>query len=135
MEETTIVLDEKPNVTYGKYIGCTKWFSDTLGFGFITIMTPGEYQNKDIFVHHSQVCPLNSQFKSLERGEYVSFDIAECTHKSDKKESSNVDKNNQAVNVRGVYGGPLYCDNVQNKRYQKVDRKFKKKFIPQVKPV
>tara|TARA_B100000963_G_C22635017_1_gene677125 strand:+ start:1535 stop:1969 length:435 start_codon:yes stop_codon:yes gene_type:complete len=92
---------DEPLVTgeYGPYVGNCKWFNNKIGYGFITVMN-GEHKGKDIFVHHSGVQPKNSNFKTLTKGEYISLNI--------------VDGQNglQAVDVTGVLGGPLMCDNV-----------------------
>ena len=50
-------LDE-PLVTgeYGSFTGNCKWFNNKIGYGFITVMD-GEHKGKDIFVHHTGVCP------------------------------------------------------------------------------
>ena len=93
-------LDE-PLVTgeYGSFTGNCKWFNNKIGYGFITVMD-GEHKGKDIFVHHTGVCTKNSNFKTLTKGEYVSLTIS-------------TGKNGlQAVEVTGVLGGPLMCDNV-----------------------
>lgn len=78
-------------------IGQTKWFSDKLGYGFITICE-GSLKGKDVFVHHSGVKPLNSNYKTLKKGEYIQFAI------------TNGSNGMQAINVTGIYGGPLMCD-------------------------
>jgi cold shock CspA family protein len=92
---------DEPLVTgdYGKYVGNCKWFNSKIGYGFITIMND-EHKGKDIFVHHSGIHPKNSNFKTLSKGEYISLNI--------------VDGQNglQAVDVTGILGGPLMCDNV-----------------------
>ena len=84
---------------YGKYVGNCKWFNNKIGYGFITVMNE-DHKGKDIFVHHSGINPKNSNFKILSKGEYISLNI--------------VDGQNglQAVDVTGVLGGPLMCDNV-----------------------
>ena len=98
--EDTIILDEESDINVGAYIGICKWFNNVYGYGFVTIWA-GEDKGKDIFVHHSGIKPLNSQYKTLKKGEYISFDIADG------------DKGMQAINVRGINGGPLMCDQVQ----------------------
>lgn len=80
-----------------KYTGNTKWFNDKLGYGFITICD-GFAKGRDIFVHHSGIKPLNSNYKTLRKGEYIEFSILQG-------------KNGlQAVDVTGIKGGPLMCD-------------------------
>jgi cold shock protein len=95
---TSVVVDEEhDNHHVGKYMGQCKWFNDTYGYGFVTICD-GPEKGKDIFVHHSGVKPLNSNYRTLRKGEYLNFDIDNGT------------KGLQAVNVRGINGGPLMCD-------------------------
>lgn len=81
----------------GEHIGQCKWFSDKLGYGFITVHT-GENKDKDVFVHHSGIKPHTSIYKTLRKGEYVALNV--------------VDNGNglQAVDVTGVGGGTLMCD-------------------------
>ena len=92
---------DEPLVTgeYGPFVGNCKWFNNKIGYGFITVMN-GDHKGKDIFVHHSGIQPKNSNFKTLTKGEYIALNI--------------VDGQNglQAVDVTGVLGGPLMCDNV-----------------------
>lgn len=90
------VPDQKP---YGAEIGNVKWFSKQHGYGFITVYT-GEHKGKDLFVHHSGVHPLNSNFRTLRKGEYVHLNLEEGP------------KGKQAVDVTGIMGGPLMCDSV-----------------------
>lgn len=90
------VSDERP---VGAYIGNVKWFSDRLGYGFVTIQN-GAHKGNDVFLHHSSIHPLNSVYKSLSKGEYVALDIVDGTN------------GKQCANVTGVLGGPLKCDAV-----------------------
>lgn len=100
MSSTTERTDE-PLVTgeYGPFVGNCKWFNNKIGYGFITVMN-GEHKGKDIFVHHSGVQPKNSNFKTLTKGEYIALNIIQGQNGL------------QAVDVTGVLGGPLMCDNV-----------------------
>ena len=50
--------------------GTVKWFSNKKGYGFIE-----QEGDKDLFVHHSAINMTG--FKSLEKGDKVSFDVAE----------------------------------------------------------
>lgn len=104
VEESHVVVDEVVEKdSYGKYTGSTKWFNDKLGYGFITICD-GDEKGKDIFVHHSGIKPLNSNYKTLRKGEYIQFNII------------NGMNGLQAVDVTGIKGGPLMCDYVTSKR-------------------
>jgi cold shock CspA family protein len=87
-------------IEHGDIIGNCKWFNKKLGYGFITVYD-GPKKGCNIFVHHSGIRPLNSNFKTLRKGEYVHFSI--------------VDGQNgpQATHVTGVCGGPLMCDNIE----------------------
>ena len=100
------VKEEVCDVDHGELLGNCKWFNKKLGYGFITVYQ-GEHKGVNIFVHHSGIKPLNSNFRTLRKGEYVSFDI------------DNGKNGLQAVNVSGVLGGPLMCDNHIQKYNQK----------------
>lgn len=86
-----------------KYIGQCKWFSDKLGYGFLTICD-GDKKGTDIFSHHSGIKPLNSNYRTLKKGEYVEFSIV------------NGMNGLQAVDVTGINGGALMCDFVNPKK-------------------
>lgn len=94
---TLVVTEVSDERKVGAYIGQCKWFSDKLGYGFVTIQN-GEHKGKDIFVHHSGVHPLNSNYKTLKKGEYVNLNIITGDHGL------------QAIDVTGILGGSLMCD-------------------------
>jgi CspA family cold shock protein len=50
--------------------GTVKWFSNKKGYGFIE-----QEGDKDLFVHHSAINMTG--FKTLEKGDRVSFDVEE----------------------------------------------------------
>lgn len=79
------------------FVGQCKWFSDRLGYGFITVHV-GDQKGRDIFVHHSGIRPLTSTYRTLTKGEYVEFCMVQGLHGA------------QAVNVTGIAGGTLLCD-------------------------
>lgn len=81
----------------GKYTGQVKWFNDRLGYGFCTICE-GPEKGRDIFVHHTGICPVNSNYKTLRKGEYVNLNL------------TNGHNGPQAVDVTGICGGSLMCD-------------------------
>ena len=99
----TVVTEVKEVENVGKYTGQCKWFNDKLGYGFVTICD-GDDKGKDIFVHHSGINPLNSNYKTLRKGEYIQYDIIDGMNGL------------QAVNVRGIGGGPLMCDFVSTRK-------------------
>ena len=87
-------------VQVGAYTGQVKAFNPKKGYGFIAVH--GE-NTDDVFVHQTNICPVRSTYRTLTRGEYVSFDISD-------------DEKRQALNVRGVGGGTLRCDAVSSRR-------------------
>lgn len=95
--DSQVVLEVSDDSNVGSRIGQCKWFNDKLGYGFITVQA-GEDKGKDIFVHHSGIKPLNSNYKTLKKGEYINFNIIDG------------DNGLQAVNVTGICGGSLMCD-------------------------
>lgn len=93
-----LVMDEVVDRdVVGKYTGQVKWFNDKLGYGFITVCE-GRDKGKDIFVHHTGIRPVNSNYKTLRKGEYVNFNL------------TNGHNGPQAVDVTGICGGSLMCD-------------------------
>ena len=93
--------------TYGQYMGNCKWFNHKIGYGFVTVID-GDKKGKDIFVHHSGINPKNSNFRTLTKGEYVSLDV------------ENGKSGLQGVNITGIQGGPLMCDNIiLNRNFQR----------------
>lgn len=81
-----------------RQLGIVKWFNNKAGFGFVTTLEDG---GKDIFVHHTGVSVDREQYKYLVQGEYVEFDLSK---------SDNSEHEWQAINVKGVRGGPLMCE-------------------------
>ena len=87
----------------GKHTGQVKWWNDKLGFGFATICDDGPERGRDVFVHHTGIRPMNSSYRTLRKGEYVSFNIAQGLN------------GQQAIEVTGVCGGMLMCDAQQQR--------------------
>ena len=81
------------------HTGQVKWFNTKTGFGFITVMSDGEYKTKDIFVHHSDLTVTDEQYRYLVMGEYVQFSLMETDDEHKVK----------ATGVSGVMGGRLMC--------------------------
>ena len=80
----------------GGDFGQVKWFDNKLGYGFVTVLT-NSHKGEDIFVHQTNVFPLETEFRTLMKGEYVSLNVSN-------------DEKIQALNVTGVLGGSLRCD-------------------------
>ena len=108
VEECVVVEEENGIKKVGKYVGQCKWFNDLLGYGFVTVCD-GEDKGKDIFVHHSGIMPLNSNYRTLKKGEYLNFDIITGMNGL------------QAVHVTGIQGGPLMCDFVTSVKPNNVE--------------
>lgn len=100
-EERVVVEEVNCSPKVGKFVGQCKWFNDLLGYGFVTVCD-GNDKGKDIFVHHSGIMPLNSNYRTLKKGEYLNFDIIDGMNGL------------QAVHVTGIQGGPLMCDFVSS---------------------
>tara|TARA_A100001015_G_scaffold251133_1_gene289941 strand:- start:10060 stop:10557 length:498 start_codon:yes stop_codon:yes gene_type:complete len=83
------------------YVGRVKWFNNKSGFGFVTVITEGEHQNSDVFVHHSGINVSTEQYKYLVQGEYVHFEMVHIEEG---------DHEWQASNVTGIQGGLLMCE-------------------------
>jgi len=81
--------------------GMVKWFNNKSGFGFITVLSDGDFKGKDIFSHYSSIRVTNSQYKYLVQGEYVDFDLVKS--KNDKHEY-------HATDITGVMNGPILCE-------------------------
>jgi cold shock CspA family protein len=108
VEDCVVVEEENGTKKVGKYVGQCKWFNDLLGYGFVTVCD-GEDKGKDIFVHHSGIMPLNSNYRTLKKGEYLNFDIINGLNGL------------QAVHVTGIQGGPLMCDFVTSVKPNNVE--------------
>jgi cold shock CspA family protein len=82
-----------------KHIGQVKWFNNKIGYGFVTLLN--EETTKDVFVHHMNIKPVESNYRTLKIGEFVEFEL------DDTCEGQH---NEQAVNVTGICGKELQCD-------------------------
>ena len=89
------------------HTGQVKWFNNKLCYGFIRVISEGDSHGEDIFVHQKNITPNVSEWRSLRLGEYVSFQL------------SNEDGTKQAINVRGVNGGPLMVDELLKSRNER----------------
>lgn len=109
MEQTITKTEEvapaKSVDSSSKLLGCVKWFNNKRGYGFVTY-TNNSVEH-DIFVHHTGIQPLNSQYRTLTTGEYVSFIL---------KPASSEGEREQAIEVTGVNGGPLLCDQYSKRK-------------------
>ena len=107
------VSETQVNNNFLNNLGVVKWFNNKSGYGFITIISDGEMNSKDVFVHHSSINVNSEQYKYLVQGEYVSLNV----EKSEKGEFVF-----QTTKVTGVKGGPLMCETRNDIRSQRVER-------------
>ena len=82
------------------YTGQVKWFNNSTGYGFITVVLNGK--PSDIFVHHTAIDVANQQYKYLVQGEYVEFRLVPTNNNSSHEF--------QAASVHGIGGGKLMCE-------------------------
>ena len=102
--ETSQVGETPASPNPNHVVGCVRRFNRRLGYGFITVISEGDYKGQDIFVHESGIKNGNTnRFRMLYIGECVEFDIAP---------SGKPEHPNQAINVGGFNGHQLMCDNV-----------------------
>ena len=94
-----------------RFNGVVKWFNDRRGYGFITVVTPGEHCDEDIFVHQTHIRPRKSPYRTLVRGEYVSFFMGDADTAFDEEgQEINSSHTHQAIYVTGIEGRELLCD-------------------------
>ena len=82
--------------------GRVKWFNNKAGYGFITVNDCETNEERDMFVHHSEIKVEQTQYKYLVQGEYVEFTIG-AINRDNKIDA-------HATNVRGINGGKLMCE-------------------------
>ncbi len=81
--------------------GCVKWFNSKHKYGFITVLSDGEFKNVDLFVHQSNIITKEPCYRFLVAGENVKFEL----------KSTNDEKHpNQAVNITGINDISLKCE-------------------------
>lgn len=88
-----------------RQVGIVKWFSNKLGYGFITYKDETNVSH-DVFVHHTSIKPRRTSYRTLTMGEYVEFSLAELKNNNQK----------QAINITGPENGPLLSDSVNEFR-------------------
>ena len=87
-------------------IGRCKWFDEKKGYGFISVCDENRNEPaSEVFVHHKNIRTTQGARKTLRSGEYVSMTVEDMEGGK-----------TQAVDVTGVFGGPLMCENFQSKR-------------------
>ena len=102
MSDSEVVTDapvSQPSSSFqDKTLGRVKWFNNKVGYGFITTC---DDEQKDVFVHHSNIHVQTHQYKYLVEGEYVHFTLSDST---------NTEHKHLATEVSGINGGKLMCE-------------------------
>jgi cold shock CspA family protein len=98
-----------------RLIGCVKFFDNTAGFGFITVLKNvnfPQFSEKDIFFHFSAIHSVNEkQYKYLLKGEYVEFKIVPSNKTKNTDEIANDEEvKYNAIDITGIQGGKLMCE-------------------------
>ena len=100
--ETVACASEAVAATTNVTSGRVKWFNNKAGYGFITVNDCETNEERDMFVHHSEIKVDQTQYKYLVQGEYVEF-VVGAIARDDKIDA-------HATNVRGINGGKLMCE-------------------------
>lgn len=86
------------------------WFDIKKGFGYLRVISSGEFLDKNIFVHYKGLLTAKANSKYLRVGEYVSFDLAPSNYENYEF---------HAINVSGIdtensdKRNPLMCDSIE----------------------
>lgn len=91
-----------------RYTGQVKWFNNNLNYGFITITSPGELNQTDVFVYQINIKTSTNPYRTLEQGEYVEFNLGLADNKPGESKHRF-----QAIDVTGINGGSLMCDQLR----------------------
>jgi len=102
-ENTTAATTTTTNPEETRYTGQIKWFDRSKGYGFITELK----DNRDIFVHFSQISGKQDDFRYLIAGEYVEFGISEIKSNTASEEMKQV-----ATHITGICAGKLMYETI-----------------------
>jgi len=89
--------------------GIVKWFDTKKGYGLIT-MLEAPYANEIIFVHHTEIAVKLEQYRYLVTGEYISCVVANSVNKTVKL---------YATDIKGVLGGQVMCETLNDQKLLK----------------
>ena len=101
--------------------GTVKWFNSKHKYGFITVLSEGEYKNTDLFVHQSNIITKEPCYRFLVAEENVIFEI---------KTTDNEKHPKQAVNVSGLNGVTLKCEMPRPPRSDNFNNRTSNTFVP-----
>lgn len=80
-----------------KLIGCVKWFNSKYKYGFITVISEGEYNNVDLFVHQSNIITKEPCYRYLVAGETVTFEVKIIDDEKHPKQAVSVCNTNNSL--------------------------------------
>ena len=89
--------------------GIVKWFDTKKGYGLIT-MLEAPYLNEIIFVHHTEIAVKLEQYRYLVAGEYISCVVENSVNKTVKL---------YATDIKGVLGGQVMCETLNDQKLLK----------------
>ena len=95
-------MTESEIMEIGYHVGQVIRFFNRKGYGFIRDLN----DEKDYFVHNSDIMLKDNGYRKLYPGEYVSYNLG-------KKD----DGRDKCIDVRGIMGGPLLTEN-ENHTYR-----------------
>jgi CspA family cold shock protein len=87
-------------VPVGILDGQVKWFNNHLTYGFITVVSEGEFKGTDVFVHQSKI--KAGGYRTLRIGEYVTFQMV--------RNEEGAQHPYHAADVTGIHSGKLMCE-------------------------
>ena len=87
-------------VPVGILDGQVKWFNNHLTYGFITVVSEGEFKGTDVFVHQSKI--KAGGYRTLRIGEYVTFQMV--------RNEEGAQHPYHASDVTGIHCGKLMCE-------------------------
>ena len=101
-------MSSSEEVIASQLIGQVKWFSNSKNYGFISVVSPGDYHDQEIFVHQTQI--KTDGYRTLRQGEYVSFDLSPNNQEGSSGDEQSSSHKFIATNITGVLGGSLMCE-------------------------
>lgn len=91
-----------------RLLGCVKWFDNELNYGFVTVISPGEHYQKDIFAHQTNIKTSSEDtYRTLYSGECIEFTLTSTTN--DKHPY-------HATEITAFQGNKLQCESGVHRR-------------------
>ena len=95
--------------------GCVKWFNSKHKYGFITVLSDGEYKNTDLFVHQSNIITKEPCYRFLVAGENVNFDIKHTDNEKNPIQTVNITSMNNVAFKCEIPRPPRSQSNINNR--------------------